>query len=128
MRNITYLLALVAMLGLTACNSSTGTTSTVATEAVETRVAPAFTDLQLINRQTKSATSMSDAKTIAALQKAFVEREQTMEKLMPLFEYAIKFEQGGEVQTWRLNKAGYLMQEGGSKLYKMDTSSLHEYM
>lgn len=55
-------------------------------------------------------------------------RKRSYEKLMPLFEYEIKFNRNGVEEVWRVNRAGYVMKSGSSELYKMDTTVLHDYM
>ncbi len=61
---------------------------------------------------------IDEKSAVAEIVQAWKVKERALEKLMPLFEYKIEMEVDGETQMWRFNKAGYLMKEGESVLYK----------
>lgn len=66
----------------------------------------------------------SDAENIENVFMALNSKEKTQLKLLPLFEYQIRFTENGEQQIWNVNKAGYLKKSDESQLYKADVSAL----
>ncbi len=62
--------------------------------------------------------TIDDQKALDEVVAAWKAKERALEKLMPLFEYKIEMDINGEKQVWFFNKAGYLMQENTSTLYK----------
>ncbi len=67
-----------------------------------------------------------DADNLSVLMAAIEKRERRYEKLLPLFEYRLNVTSNGEVQTWLVNKAGYLRKSDSPELYKTDVSAFFE--
>lgn len=72
----------------------------------------------LYTEDSKQIRVIEDTLTLDALVDSWKAKEESMEKLMPLFEYKVELDIDGKMQMWNFNKAGYFMQEGQSQLYK----------
>lgn len=67
---------------------------------------------------------VEDKEQLANLSEAWKNKQKTLEKLLPLFEYKVELSIDGDKQVWLFNKAGYLKQEGGNTLYKTDKKDI----
>ncbi len=76
------------------------------------------TKATIYNNKSEVLNVIEDSDSVKEIVAAWQAKERSLEKLMPLFEYKIGMEVDGEQQIWRVNKAGYLMKEGESVLYK----------
>lgn len=72
----------------------------------------------IYNNKSEVLKVVDDSAALVEITDAWRAKERSLEKLMPLFEYKIEMDIDGEKQIWRVNKAGYLMKEGESTLYK----------
>ncbi|NVJ67865.1 MAG: hypothetical protein HWE16_15375 [Gammaproteobacteria bacterium] len=72
----------------------------------------------IYNNKSEVLKVVEDSASVKEIIGAWKAKERALEKLMPLFEYKIEMDIDGDKQVWRVNKAGYLMQEGDSILYK----------
>lgn len=73
----------------------------------------------IYDQDSKLLKTIDNQKTLTKVISTWKSKERALEKLLPLFEYKIEMDVDGEKQIWRFNKAGYLMQEGNSLLYKV---------
>lgn len=76
------------------------------------------TKATIYNDKSEVLKVIESSKDLSEITDAWSAKERALEKLMPLFEYKIEMDVDGKKQVWMFNKAGYLMQEGDSVLYK----------
>ncbi len=83
----------------------------------------------IYTKQSEMVASVDSQKEVKAIVETWQSKQRALEKIMPLFEYKVEMDVDGEKQVWLFNKAGYLMQEGSSKLYKVqDPSALTKHL
>ncbi|WP_251358714.1 hypothetical protein [Kangiella sp. TOML190] len=83
----------------------------------------------IYTKQSEAVATVDSEQDIDAIVATWQSKQRALEKLMPLFEYKVEMDVDGEKQVWLFNKAGYLMKEGSSELYKVkDSSALTKHL
>lgn len=79
------------------------------------------TIINIYNSDNQLVLQINDANDIAQLKSAFLEKQKTFVKILPVYEHTIEIELNNTQEVWLVNAAGYMQNKSGndSTLYRI---------